>query len=155
MALHTYMNSISGCCDIRKLFYFILSTSVIWTISLIRYPHVGIVAKGVRIIKVALYIAKLPIVLTFQIMVIITIEESNDHNPIFTMQQYTGEVVEYDSIRNINGVAPGTAVGLVSATDQDGISSPAGQIEYQILSGHIVNSVQIFNITNPAVSFAP
>ena len=87
-------------------------------------------------------------------MVIIVIEESNDHNPIFTMQQYTAVIVEHDSIRNISGVPPGTTVGLVSATDQDGISSPAGQIEYQILSGHVLNSVQIFNITNPAVSLS-
>ena len=91
--------------------------------------------------------------INFQIMVIIVIEESNDHNPIFTMQQYTAEIVEHDSIRNLNGVPPGASVGLVIATDQDGISSPAGQIEYQIVSGHILNSVQIFNITNPAVRF--
>ena len=90
--------------------------------------------------------------MSYQIMVIITIEESNDHNPIFTMQRYTAEITEHDSIRDISGVAPGTTVGLVSATDQDGLSSPAGQVQYQIVSGHILNSVPVFNITNPAVS---
>ena len=67
------------------------------------------------------------------------------------MPQYSGEVTEYDSIRDLTGVAPGAVVGLVSATDQDGISSPAGQVEYEIVSGHIVNSEQIFNISNPSV----
>ena len=59
-------NSIGGGCDIKKLFYGDIpgnrrekvSSCIIRTISYFTYPwypHVGIVAKGVRIIKVALY----------------------------------------------------------------------------------------------------
>ena len=89
-----------------------------------------------------------------QITVIIMIEESNDHNPIFTLPQYSAEITEHDDIRDISGVMPGATVGLVSATDQDGMSTPAGQVEYEIVSGHLLNSVQLFNITDPSVSLA-
>lgn len=51
------MNSISCCCDIKKLFYVkhlkMETKSNNLTISLIQYPQVDIVAKGVWII--ALY----------------------------------------------------------------------------------------------------
>ena len=58
MAWHTCMNSFGGCCDIKKPFYVDtpsnsrkkkVSTSVIWTISLIWDHHVAIVARGVQI----------------------------------------------------------------------------------------------------------
>ena len=88
----------------------------------------------------------------FQIMVIIMIEESNDHNPIFTVPQYTAQINEHDAITGVSGVQPGATLGVVSATDQDGLSSPAGQIEYEILSGHFLGSEQLFNISDPTVS---
>lgn len=81
------------------------------------------------------------------------IEESNDHNPIFTMPQYTAQITEYDAILDVSSVQPGAAVGTVSASDQDGRSSPAGQVEYEIASGHILGNEQLFNITDPAVSY--
>ena len=81
------------------------------------------------------------------------IEESNDHNPIFTMPQYTAQITEYDAILGVSSVQPRAAVGTVSASDQDGRSSPAGQVEYEIASGHILGNEQLFNITDPAVSY--
>ena len=81
------------------------------------------------------------------------IEESNDHNPIFTAPQYTAQITEYDAILDVSSVQPGAAVGTVSASDQDGMSSPAGQVEYEIASGHILGDEQLFNITDPAVSY--
>ena len=86
-------------------------------------------------------------------MVIIMIEESNDHNPIFTMPQYTALITEHDAIRDVSSVMPGAPLGTVSASDQDGLSSPAGQIEYEILSGHLLGDEQLFNITDPTVSY--
>ena len=80
------------------------------------------------------------------------IEESNDHNPIFTAPQYTAQITEHDAILGISSVQPGAAVGTVSASDQDGLSSPAGQVEYEISSGHILGDEQLFNITDPTVS---
>ena len=80
------------------------------------------------------------------------IEESNDHNPIFTMSQYTALITEYDAMRNVVGAQPGATVGVVSASDQDGLSSPAGQVEYEIVSGHILGGEEVFNITDPTVS---
>ena len=82
------------------------------------------------------------------------IEESNDHNPIFTLPQYSAQITEHDDIRGVSVVQPGDNIGFVSATDQDGMSTAAGQIEYEIVSGHILNSVQLFNITDPSVSSA-
>lgn len=93
--------------------------------------------------------------MTFQIRVIVMIEESNDHNPIFTMPQYFAQIREYDSITDTNGAVEGSAVGVVSATDQDGLSSPAGQVEYEIVSGHLLGDEEIFNISDPDVSFKP
>ena len=80
------------------------------------------------------------------------IEESNDHNPVFTMVQYTSQITEHDAITGVSGVQPGATVGVVSASDQDGLSSPAGQVEYEIASGHILGNEQLFNITDPTVS---
>ena len=87
-------------------------------------------------------------------MVVLVIEESNDHNPIFSQVQYSVEVTEYDSIRDVNGRMPGSTIGTVSASDQDGLNSPAGQVEYAIVSGNLVNGVAVFNITDPTVSLS-
>ena len=57
-----HMTSIGGYCHIKKPFCGDtprnnrekVSTLVIKTISLIKYPHAGIMAKGVHIIEIAL-----------------------------------------------------------------------------------------------------
>ena len=90
--------------------------------------------------------------ISFQITVILEIEESNDHNPIFTQAQYSVQLTEHDSILNVNGVMPGTTIGLVSASDQDGLTSLAGQVEYAVVSGNLLGGVAVFNITDPSVS---
>ena len=69
------------------------------------------------------------------------------------MPQYTAQITEHDAIRGVSGVQPGATVGTVSASDQDGLSSPAGQVEYEIASGHILGNEQLFNITDPTVSY--
>lgn len=88
-----------------------------------------------------------------QITVIVTIEESNDHNPVFTMTQYMNQITEHNAITGISGAQPGAPVGTVSATDQDGTSSPAGQVEYVISSGHMLGNEQVFSIPDPTVSY--
>lgn len=87
-----------------------------------------------------------------QITIDITLTGTNDHSPIFEPSQYNVTLMEYDSLNRISQVSSGSAIVTVSATDGDGTDTPAGQIEYRILSGNFLGGLQVFDISNPSVS---
>ena len=57
--------------------------------------------------------------------------------------------MEYNALTGA-GMAAGSTVAQVLATDLDSMNDPAGQIEYTITSG---NQLGIFDIPNPIVSY--
>ena len=62
--------------------------------------------------------------------VIITVEDTNDFNPVFKPITYSVAVNE--------SVAIGSSILRVNASDQD--SGPSGQISYSIQSGNVGNA---------------
>ena len=62
------------------------------------------------------------------------------------MTRYTAQITEHNSITGVSAVQPGAAVGTVSASDQDGASTLAGQVEYDIVSGHLLDNVVLFSV---------
>ena len=68
------------------------------------------------------------------------------------MPQYTASLREYHALEMTNGAAVNSTVQTVHATDGDGPDTPAGQIEYRIVSGNTINGEKIFDILIPSVS---
>ena len=62
--------------------------------------------------------------------VIITVEDTNDFNPVFNPTTYSKTISE--------SVAIGSSILRVTASDQD--SGPSGQISYSIQSGNVGNA---------------
>ena len=79
---------------------------------------------------------------------VITVIRTNLHPPVFNDSRYDATIMEYNALTGA-GIAAGTTVAQVVATDQDSMSDPAGQIEYGITAG---NELGIFEIPNPTVS---
>ena len=87
-----------------------------------------------------------------QITVVISLIGTNDHSPIFDMPQYTANLREYHALEMTNGAAVNSTVQTVHATDGDGEDTPAGHVEYRIVSGNTINGEKIFEILIPSVS---
>ena len=80
---------------------------------------------------------------------VVTVIINNIHRPRFNYSRYNATVMEYNALTGA-GMAAGSTVAQVLATDLDSMNDPAGQIEYTITSG---NQLGIFDIPNPIVSY--
>ena len=82
-----------------------------------------------------------------QISVTVRIIETNDFNPEFEFDRYDVTIDEYNAVAGTGGTQ--RTIGTVTATDNDTITTAAGQLEYSITGG---NERGIFAITDPTVS---
>lgn len=82
----------------------------------------------------------------------VSVIDSNDFSPVFAQGSYVTTVTENDDLSGTPGIAAGSTIATVSATDADGTETLAGQIEYSIASGHFLGNDQLFDIPLPNVS---
>ena len=81
----------------------------------------------------------------------VSVIETNDFNPVFDVDSYSANVAEFDALLATSSLSAGDVVATVHATDQDGMETAAGQIEYFIFSGNFLGNDQIFDIPIPSV----
>ena len=85
--------------------------------------------------------------------VIITVINGNDNSPEFDSDNYTANLLEFNSLTRMNsGVSPGERIATVHATDMDSMTTLAGRLQYRILSGAMQLGVEMFRIPDPNVN---